>query len=122
MSAAVTLFTALLLFALDAPASGEEKPPAAQAGTLRLKLSPDILYNAARTDPYRVERADPSRQYAPRTLSRVKLFESGDMSAALGRDGRIHYRIPSPDFLGTKLGGEISTRSVKLTLKWPPAD
>jgi len=88
---------------------------------LRLNLSPNYLSGAPHSDPYRMASGEASPRQST-SISRIKLFESGQLAASLGSDGRIHYRLPTPRILGTRLGGQISTNSAMLTLTWPPKD
>jgi hypothetical protein len=115
MSAAKTLCTLLLLLTVDAPARAGEA--SSVQPELRLNLQPRLLFDEAQRNAYL---ANSTAAEGPKPLSQAKLFESGDLSAALGNDGKIHYRLPSPSFLGTKLTGQIGTNSARLTLTWPP--
>lgn len=116
MSAVTSLCTLLLLLTFDAPARAGEAASSVQP-ELRLNLQPRFLFDEAQRNAYLADSAAAER---PKPLSHAKLFESGDLSAALGNDGKIHYRLPSPNFLGTKLTGQIGTNSARLTLTWPP--
>jgi hypothetical protein len=107
---------ALLVFFVLAPAFPAEDPPAPQP-RLRLNLSPRSIVEQAQRNPQYASSGAPANSAL---LARIKLFESGDLSAALESSGKIHYRLPSPNILGTKLGGEVSTNSARVTLTWPP--
>ena len=76
-------------------------------------LSPVSIFEQVGLNSQHVSSIAPANA-AP--LARVKLFESGDLSAALESNGKIHYSLPTPDFLGTELSGELSTNSVDLNL------
>jgi hypothetical protein len=105
-----------LLLTTDVPARAGEAASSVQPG-LRLDLRPRLLFDETQRN---ASRANSAAAEGPNPLTQTKLFESGDLSAALGNDGKIHYRLPSPSFLGTKLTGQISTNSARVTLTWPP--
>jgi hypothetical protein len=122
MNAVTGLFSLILLVAFDAPAISETASPPPQDVRLNLSIRlhfDDLQHDAALGNS---NRAGLEAGTKPAPLSRTQLFQSGDLSAALGNDGKIHYRLPSPSFLGTKLTGQLNTNSARLSLTWPPKD
>ena len=90
----------------------------AGAPILRLRLLPYPAHGALKLSPYQTQAVEPSLA----SLSRLRLFDSGNLVAELGKDGRIHYRLPAVNILGGKINGQISTNSAKLSLSWQPGN
>ena len=97
-------------------AQREIEPPGAPILHLRLLLRPD--YEALKLSPYPDRVIEPSLY----SLARVRLFESSNLIAELGKDGRLHYRLPAVSILGGSINGQISTNSAKLSLSWQPGN
>jgi hypothetical protein len=97
-------------------AQGGVEAPGAPILRLRLFLHPD--YEALKLSPYQDQAIEPSLD----SLSHVKLFESSNLIAELGKDGRLHYRLPAVSILGGRINGQISTNSAKLSLSWQPGN
>jgi hypothetical protein len=97
-------------------AQGAVEPPGASILHLRLLPRPD--YQALKLSPYQNQAIDPSLD----PLARVRLFESSNLIAELGKDGRLHYRLPAVSVLGGRINGQVSTNSAKLSLSWQPGN
>jgi len=88
------------------------------ASILRLRLLPHPDYGALKLSPYQ----NPAIETSPDSVSHVRLFESSSLIAELGKDGRLHYRLPAVSILGGSINGQISTNSAKLSLSWRSAN
>ena len=97
------------------PQGGLDQPG---ASILRLRLLPHPDYGALKLSPYQSQAIEPSLD----SVSHVRLFESSNLIAELGKDGRLHYRLPSVSILGGSINGQISTNSAKLSLSWQPGN
>jgi hypothetical protein len=109
------LATFLAQTPVPSSAQGVEAPG---ASILRLRLLPHPDYEVLTLLPYQNRAIEPSLD----SLSRVRLFESTNLIAELGKDGRLHYRLPAVSILGGRINGQISTNSAKLSLSWQPGN